>query len=217
MEGRHGCTNNDEREDMDEIWTRARVQAFAHQEAVEGLQRKIRKLKIKEMAIAVIVIALLVIGYTLGLGLPQNVNFETRQELDLFIALASHLFLFTSTLVGIYGLYFVITSDRDELTKLKSRHEVLASLYLYISGKTRCTVVDIYDEGFYKFHIAFLNDLIPALQEIETANDKDFKVAHERLQALKADPLIAASFAPNSRRPPNQAGGDTGNGSPEPS
>jgi hypothetical protein len=118
MIGRHSCNDQEELDDMAEIWTRARVQAFAHQVAMERVQRKIRNLKIKEMAIAVSVIALLVIGYTLGLGLPQNVNFEKSQGLDSSIALASHLFLFTSTLVGIYGLYFGVPSEGDELIEL---------------------------------------------------------------------------------------------------
>jgi hypothetical protein len=217
MIGRHKCNDQDELDDMAEIWTRARVQAFAHQVAMERVQRKIRNLKIKEMAIAVSVIALLVIGYTLGLGLPQNVNFEKSQGLDSYIALASHLFLFTSTLVGIYGLYFVVTSERDELIELKTRHRELSHLFLTISGKTRCIVADIYDDGFYKFNIAFLNDLLPVLQVRETPSDEDFKIAHERLAALIENPRkeIAASFAPDSLRTPEQPSCDDGSKEPK--
>jgi hypothetical protein len=204
MKGNHGCSNPREQRDMASIWTRARVQAFAHQVAVERLEKKVKALRIKEMAIAVSGIALLVVGYTLGLGLPQNAGFDTSLGLKSSMTLASHVCLFLSTLVGIYGLYHVVTSERDQLITLQSRHKLLLRMFMNVSGKTRSVVADIYDPGFYKFNIAFLHDTIASLQTAgENPSDDDYTEAHRRHFAVLdfSRSEIADSFAPEQLLP----------------
>lgn len=202
MEGNHGCARAPERSDMNNIWTRARVQAFAHQVAVERLEKTVRVLRIKEMAIAVSGIALLVVGYTLGLGLPSNAgSVATNADLRAALSLWSHVLLFLSTMVGIYGLYHTVTSERDQLITLQSRHKLLLRMFMNVSGKTRATIADIYDDGFYKFNIAFLHDLIASLQTAgENPSDTDYAEAHRRhfsvLDSARSE--IAESYAPDT-------------------
>jgi hypothetical protein len=200
MQENHGCSNPSERRDIASIWTRARVQAFAHQVAVERLEKKIKDLKVVEMRIAVSAIALLVVGFTLGLGLPHNAGVDDNPVLKFIFAVSSHAFLFLSTMLGVYGLYFVVTSERDKLIALQSQHKLSLRLFMNVSGKTRCIVVDIHDPGFYKFNIAFLHELIAALQTAgETPSDEDYAEAHRRHFAVLdfSRSEIPDSFAPD--------------------
>lgn len=185
---------------MANIWTRARVQAFAHQVAVDRLDKAITEIKTREMRVAVVGIALLVVGYTFGFfPPPDTVPAAQESAYKTGFTIASNALLFLSTLTGIFGLYLTVTSERDQLITTQSRHKTMLRMFMNISGKTRCTAADIYDEGFYKFYISHLNELIASLQTAgENPTNEDYQEAHTRHQNLLKSPHsdIVDSFAP---------------------
>lgn len=201
MDGFHSCGDEKTENALKEIWSRARIRAFAHQFAEQKMRNKARWLLFWEVVLTIASIACLVVGYVfLQSKTARAIDIPLWADAKPTLAdLMGQGFLLISVLLSLLATIVMLTSDRDGLVALQSRHRMKVRMFMNISQKTRRMEAHVYDMEYYKHLISFLNDQIEALVTAgENPDDSDYEKAHRRFNKIKGskDKVVSSSFVP---------------------
>ncbi len=184
-----------ERRALADIWNRVRTQSFAHQFAIERLEKQVAKEGRAQAWPNIGGLALLVIGNAMVLfGAEDGGSFGK------YLKVAGTIVLVISTLLGLLSLYKSITSDRDRTIELIGIHRVMYGQFMALSNDTRQQIAGVFGAEYYKHLIHFLNESIGKIQAVGRPPSRgDYDLAHEMMSTLKAhsDPDVQSSFKPD--------------------
>lgn len=176
------------------IWARARVRAFAHQAAAERTKLAARSGLVLQASVTIGSTALLICGY-----FATQSHFLQNDGMREILEIGGNGLFLASTLLSIYATFLMLTSDRPNLIKLQSRHEMMVREFMSIAQKVRRSEANVYEKPYYKYLVTFLNDQIETLITAgENPMDEDYAEAHKLFSDVKENPDddIRQSFVP---------------------
>lgn len=177
---------NSARSVIEQIWYRARINAFAHRAANREASELASSYFRREVVAVLCGILSIILVYMLS-----------TIESNSWVGVSKLLFTFSSVACTLVSLYYSVMANYKKYNIIASDHEHLLNQYLYIAQRAReVKWPDRPDEDI----VALLKDLERDFQLLKATgrepNDRHFEEAHNIVQKIRSDKetQIAQSF-----------------------
>jgi hypothetical protein len=178
---------------IEQIWYRARINAFAHRAAHEECSQQARGYFRREILASLVAILLVILVYLFS----TELNDHLTKSLGLDIQILSILATFGSIVATLYSLYQSVMANYEKLDVRGARHAHLLNLYQFIAQRAReVKWPDMPSEDV----IALLKDLERDFALLKATGsepeDRHFVIAHGIVKKIQGEKeaQIAQSF-----------------------